>query len=91
MVIDNTAGTVISADVTMAGETPTVGPFTSVTAVVPTAGITEMAIDSTNAVLGLFFATPTAGSLVGYTGGPLSDSVVRAFSAQSCSAVSLVR
>lgn len=84
MVIDNAAGTVISSDVTMAGETPSVGPFTSVVAIGPIFGVTRMAIldSANNNDLGLFFATPTSGSLVGYTGGPLSTfSVVRAFPA----------
>jgi PEP-CTERM motif-containing protein len=62
----------------MTGETPSVGPFTSVVGLAPFAGITEMAIDdSIGDSLGVFFATPTAGSLAGHTGGPLSEDVVR--------------
>jgi hypothetical protein len=78
IVIDNTAGTVNSADVTMTGGTPNLGPFTSVSGIANFLGITEMTIaDSADNRVGLFFATPTAGSLVGYTGGPLSMGNVR--------------
>jgi hypothetical protein len=74
IVIDNTADTFISANVTMAGETPSVGPFTMhLLGPVPIFGITEInADDSVGSSLGLFFPTPTSGSLVGYTGGPLN-------------------
>jgi hypothetical protein len=55
------------------GGTPSLGPFTNVSGLAPIFGITEMEIvDSGGNGLGLFFPTPTAGSLVGYTGGPLS-------------------
>jgi hypothetical protein len=76
IVINNSApapGAIVSEDVTMAGETPSVGPFTTTAAFGQSIGLTLLVIsDSAGDLLDLFFATPTAGSLVGYTGGPIS-------------------
>jgi len=75
LVIDNTAGTVVSADVTMGGESPTVGPFTDVLGVAldSTLDVTSLVLeDASGDSLNLEFATPTEGSLVSYDGGPLT-------------------
>ena len=73
IVINNSTDAVVSEHVTMAGETPSVGPFTLNLSFAPSLGLTLLVIgDSAGDVLDLVFATPTAGSLVGYTGGPLS-------------------
>lgn len=74
VVIDNTTGAVQSADITATGFSPALGPFTNVDSITNTgfANETEMELDDTvNSQLFLFFTTPTGGSLVGYTGGPL--------------------
>jgi hypothetical protein len=71
--INNSTGAIVSEDVTMAGETPTVGPFTINSGIFAPLGLTLLDIlDPAGDFLQLFFSTPTAGSLVGYTGGPLS-------------------
>jgi hypothetical protein len=80
IVINNSSpapGIVISADVTAAGFSPNVGPFTVYTAIAALSdGLTSVEIENpTVDVLGLLileFPTPTAGSLVGYTGGAIS-------------------
>ena len=73
IVIDNATGAVLSEDITMSGETPSVGPFTIFGSVIPSVdGLTRLAVtDSSGDYIDLFFATPTIGSLVGYDGGAL--------------------
>jgi hypothetical protein len=74
IVINNTTGAVISEDVTMSGESPTVGPFTVDLGIKGPGGFTELQIgDSGGNLLDLFFVTPTAGSLIGYDGGALES------------------
>jgi hypothetical protein len=74
LVIDNTAGTVVSADVTINGESPLAGPFTQFDSIMVSGSDTEVVLDDSPAAdfLALIFATPTAGSLVNYEGGGLS-------------------
>jgi hypothetical protein len=79
IVIDNTAGTVLSADVTATGLSPSEGPFTSPSSLHITGGgltvFTDLEIATSptfTAETALIFSTATAGSLVGYTGGPLN-------------------
>jgi hypothetical protein len=77
IVIDNSPGAtnpIISEAVTAKGFSPTVGPFTVNGGVsVSFSGLTSLLInDAANNGLSLLFATPAAGSLVGYAGGPLS-------------------
>jgi hypothetical protein len=72
MVIDNTTGAVISADVTATGFSPSVGPFTAPQALHTSFGLTDLEILTApvfTSEAALIFSTPTAGSLVGYTGG----------------------
>jgi len=72
IVIDNTADTVQSVDVTASGFLPNVGPFVFVTGVSSLLNFTQMGLaDMADDRALLVFSTPTAGSLVGYTGGPL--------------------
>ena len=84
IVIDNTVGTVQSANVTATGFSPVVGPFTR------NLGISNLSTLLTSLTIGdavedsltIAFATPTLGSLVGYTGGSLSpDSNSHVFAA----------
>jgi hypothetical protein len=78
IVINNSPGApnggFVSADVTAAGFSPSVGPFTQDNGIfAPGGGLTELSIeDAGGTFLGLLFSTPTAGSLVGYSGGTLS-------------------
>jgi hypothetical protein len=91
IVINNTTGAFVSADVTMAGETPTVGPFTAGGIIILNGYLTLLELTDSNSapfdILGLPFITPCgspptpggclpASSLVGYTGGPLSTTVL---------------
>ena len=77
IVINDATGAVISADVTATGFLPSMGPFTAPQALHTTSdGLTDLEIDtapSFTAEVALIFSTPTAGSLIGYTGGSLSD------------------
>jgi hypothetical protein len=77
IVINDATGAVISADVTATGLLPSMGPFTAPQALHTTSdGLTDLEIDtapSFTAVVALIFSTPTAGSLIGYTGGSLSN------------------
>jgi len=71
LVIDNTTNNVLSGDVTISGESPTVGPFTSFEGG-QAFGLTSVGMqDLGGDFLFLFFPTATPGSLVGYLGGPL--------------------
>jgi PEP-CTERM motif len=71
LVFDSTSGNVVSTDVTLTGETPTIGPFTSLAAV---SGSTTLQLgDASSDVMYLTFTTPNAGSLLGYSGGSLKD------------------
>lgn len=77
IVIDNTTGALISVDITMADSSPTIGPFNIVSPIAygpeVDGGQTELGIfDANGDVIGLVFATPTAGSLVGYISGALT-------------------
>lgn len=73
--IDNSANTIISADVTFAGESPIAGPFTTVLDP-PSLSGTLTYFGFENSVNGsyviLYFSTPMPGTLFGYTGGPLN-------------------
>lgn len=77
IVINNTTGAVISADVTMAEESPVVGPFTTGAELFVSSygsGYPNTLLlleDSAGDDLVLGLSTPTAGSLVGYDGGTL--------------------
>jgi len=70
-VIDNSANMVVEADVTIRALALT---FTRHLGINLDSGLTSVTFrdDQFNATLKLVFATPTPGSLVGYTGGPLS-------------------
>jgi hypothetical protein len=76
IVIDNSSGAAnqgfVSADVTATGFSPSVGPFTQFSAVnvnLGTGGNTNLVLfDSKSTDLAFVFTTPTAGSLVDYTG-----------------------
>ena len=76
IVIDNSLpapGTILSEHVTATGFLPTVGPFTVNGGISGISGGVDLSIsDAASNLLSLLFATPTAGSLVGYAGGPLS-------------------
>ena len=73
IVINNTTGAIISEDVTVSGESPSVGPFTRNFGIGTLGGLTHLTIgDSGDNILNLVFSTPTEGSLIGYTGGPIS-------------------
>ena len=76
IVINNTTGAIISEDVTMSGESPTVGPFTTgIGGIEDLGGLTVLFIEDPGGhQVGLFFSTPAAGFLIGYNGGPLSPS-----------------
>ena len=76
IVIDNSPGAanpIISAAVTMSGESPGVGVFNSFPSLsAAPAGLTDLTIlDAASNSLDLIFATPMQASLVGYAGGPL--------------------
>ena len=73
--INNLTGAVISADVIAIGFSPSVGPFTDPSAPHISAGLTDLEIATApvfTSEVALVFSTPRLGSLVGYTGGPLS-------------------
>jgi hypothetical protein len=81
IVIDNSStlanpnGAIISENVTTTGFSPSVGPFTIDQGFLNRQGHTLLNIDdSASNELGLIFDTPTAGSLVGFTGGPILSS-----------------
>ena len=75
---NSTTGTFISADVTFSGESPTAGPFTGLNYIENIAGYTLLSLlDSSGNIAALYFITPTAGSLEGYTtGSPLAPSTI---------------
>jgi hypothetical protein len=75
-VFDDSAGAprmgIVSADVTLTEFSPTTGPFIGFAGIAAVSGLTRLTIDDASGdFVDLFFSTPTAGSLVGYTGGPL--------------------
>ena len=78
IMFDNSAGAPhmgISADVTVTGFSPSTGPFTGFAGLFAVSGLTQLTIDDASGdFVDLVFSTPTAGSLVGYTGGPLDTS-----------------
>ena len=80
IVIDNSPGAtnpIISEAVTAKGFSPTVGPFTVNGGISGISGGVDLSIfDAAHDQLSLLFATPTAGSLVGYAGGPLSAATI---------------
>jgi hypothetical protein len=70
--INNTTGAIISEDVTFAGESPTLRPFTENFVIGRDGASTVVVIDDSNgARLDLVVDAPVQGSLVGYTGGLL--------------------
>lgn len=76
IVIDNSLGTVLSANVSVTGETPAEGPFTTWFPILGSGGgvfgaNTTLEIDdAASDALRFYISTPTSASLVGYTGGP---------------------
>jgi len=75
IVINNSTGAVISANVTATGFLPGMGPFTAPQPLSTTSGFTDLEIDtapSFTSEVALIFSTQTAGTLVGFSGGPLS-------------------
>jgi hypothetical protein len=75
IVINNATGAVLSTNVTAAGFSPSVGPFTAPQALHTSFGLTDLEILTApvfTSEVALIFSTPTEGSLVGYTGGSLS-------------------
>jgi len=83
IVINNSSGAAnqgfVSADVTESGFSPAVGPFTIFDGVTNVSflpdGNTQVQFkDASGNFLDLLITTPTAGSLVGYTGGPMGPS-----------------
>jgi hypothetical protein len=73
LVIDNSPpdpGVIISADITATGFSPSVGPFTAFSMGSTGSGVLLQS-NGGGGLLHLSFPTPTAGSLVGYAGGPL--------------------
>jgi hypothetical protein len=73
IVIDNTSGTVISVDFTVAGESPSVGPFNRFIEFVE--GNSELlAVDGASNIFGMFLSGKP-GTLVGYTGGGISGNI----------------
>src|SRR5215472_15084863 len=73
IVFDNSAGAPhmgISADITLTGSPSRT--FTGFAGISAVSGLTQLTIDNASGdFVDLVFSTPTAGSLVGYTGGPL--------------------
>jgi hypothetical protein len=58
IVINNTTGAVISQDVTMSGESPSVGPFSTFGSLIPIVGETRLAlVDGSGNFIDLFSAT----------------------------------
>jgi hypothetical protein len=82
IVIDNSSGAAnggfVSAGVTASGFSPSVGPFIHFGGIMASGGLTELMINDSSSGLDFLFTTPTAGSLVGYTGGALSSGTVGA-------------
>ena len=75
IVINNATGVVVSANVTATGFSPSAGPFTAPLALHTSSGLTDLEISTARVFTSetaLIFSTPTAGSLIGYTGGSLS-------------------
>jgi hypothetical protein len=74
IVINNTTGTVTSVDFTVAGESPSVGPFNMFAEFV--AGDSDLA--TTDSAINLFAMTLSGnpGTLVGYTGGAISGGFI---------------
>jgi hypothetical protein len=81
IVVDTTAGTVVSVDITVTGTLPA-GPFTTINGVLPEAGGTVTLLDFTDAgntnFLHLFLPVS---NLVGYAGGQYATSSIRQFRA----------
>jgi len=82
IVIDNSPGAAnggfVSADVTATGFLPSVGPFTTFSELRTTNGHPNtflQLLDSAGGDFSVTFATPTAGSFAGYTGGQFSDTI----------------
>ena len=78
IVINNTTGAVLSADVTATGFSPGAGPFTAPQALHTAFGLTDLEILTApvfTSEAALIFSTPTAGSLVGYGWGLASGSL----------------
>lgn len=74
LVINNTTGTFISANITMSGSTPHVATFTQSLGISAEGDLTRLPINNNSeGGLVLYFITPIPGSLVGYNGGPLIE------------------
>ena len=72
--INTVTGVVGSVDVTFTGESPSLGPFTVFHSLGTSGTETQVLLfDTADNILTLIFTTPTLGSLVGYTGGPLNS------------------
>jgi hypothetical protein len=80
IVINNSSGAAnsgfVSADVTASGFSPSVGPFTNLFSInASSTPNTELRLEDAASpfvdTLNLFIDTPAAGSLIGYTGGPI--------------------
>jgi hypothetical protein len=70
LTINKLTGAVISADITMSGESPTVSPFTTYTNQGPFDGYTVLFLsDSDSYVAELYILTSTPGSWAGFDGG----------------------
>ena len=82
LTINNLTGAVISADVTMSGESPTVGPFTIYSNPFPSGldGYTGLFLsDSNSDVAELYILTSTPGSWTGFDGGSFVPSFTSSF------------
>jgi hypothetical protein len=78
LLINTTTGAIVSADITITGETPVIGPFVEVPVETNILGVEQIALtpSPSGAVFWLSFNTPGANSLVGFAGGPLFDSSI---------------
>ncbi len=78
IIINNSTDVVLAANVTVTPPPPDTSPITFATFSPPSPqdGLTALGLSESGLGLQLVFSTPTAGSLVGYTGGPLSTETV---------------
>jgi hypothetical protein len=74
LTINNVTGALVSADITLSGESPTYGPFTTYQTPYPTSfeGSSLLDLyDSVSDVMVLHVSNPTPGSWVGFDGGSI--------------------